>query len=153
MRGFGLSISLQISYYLFLMFSLVWLTSSDWNFHSNAFYRSGLVGRNFLNLTLSWEIFLSMPAVIDSFHRYSSLGWHMWSLRVCIKSIQAILASRGAILMSLHLYITWSFLFKAFHIHILFCTFNVGLYLIRNFLPGPIRYSVFSFSLDKDILL
>ena len=35
--------------------------------------------------------------VIVSFDVYSSLGWHLWSLRVCSTSVQALLGFRVSI--------------------------------------------------------
>jgi hypothetical protein len=50
--------------------------------------------------------------VIESFAGYSSLGWHLYSLRVCITSAQDLLAfivsgeKTGVILIGLPLYAT-----------------------------------------------
>ena len=62
--------------------------------------------------------------VIESFAGYSSLGWHLCSLRVCMTSAQDLLAfivsgeKSGVILIGLPLYVTWPFslisLFNAF---------------------------------------
>ena len=41
-----------------------------------------------INLVLSWNISM----VIESFAGYSSLGWHLCSLRVCMTSAQDLLA-------------------------------------------------------------
>jgi hypothetical protein len=70
--------------------------------------------------------------VIESFPGYSSLGWHLWSLRVCKTSVQDLLAFRVSVekldvtLILLPLYVTWPPLFLiAFNILSLFCTFSV----------------------------
>jgi hypothetical protein len=50
--------------------------------------------------------------VIEILARYSSLGWHLSSLSVCITSVQALLAylvsgeKSGVILIGLPLYVT-----------------------------------------------
>ena len=65
-----------------------------------------------VNLVLSWNILVSPSMVIESFAGYSSLGWHLCSLRVCITSVQDLLAfivsgeKSGVILISLPLYVT-----------------------------------------------
>ena len=45
-----------------------------------------------VNLVLSWKTLVSPCFVIESFSGYSSLGWHLCSLRVCITSVQDLLA-------------------------------------------------------------
>ena len=45
-----------------------------------------------VDLFLSWNILFSPPIVIKKFFRYSSLGWHLCSLRVCVTSVQDLLA-------------------------------------------------------------
>lgn len=51
--------------------------------------------------------------VIESFAKYKSLVWHLWSLTVCT-TVEALLSFRdsfgksGVILISLSLYATWS---------------------------------------------
>jgi hypothetical protein len=70
------------------------------------------VERYCVNLVLSWNTLVSPSMVIESFAGYSSLGWHLCSLRVCITSVQDLLGfivsgeKSGAILISLPLYIT-----------------------------------------------
>jgi hypothetical protein len=70
------------------------------------------VERYCVNLVLSWNILVSPSIVIDSFSGYSSLGWHLCSLRVCITSVQDHLAfvvsgeKSGVILIGLPLYVT-----------------------------------------------
>ena len=44
------------------------------------------------NLVLSWNTLVSSSMVIESFAGYSTLGWHLCSLRVCITSVQDLLA-------------------------------------------------------------
>jgi hypothetical protein len=70
------------------------------------------VGRYCVNLVLSWNTLVSPSMVIENFAGYSSLGWHLCSLSVCITSVQAILAfivsgeKSGVILIGLPLYVT-----------------------------------------------
>ena len=45
-----------------------------------------------VNLVLSWNTLVSPSMVIESFAGYSSLGWHLCSLRVYITSVQNLLA-------------------------------------------------------------
>ena len=55
---------------------------------------------------------VSPSVVIESFAGYSSLVWHLCSLRVCITSVQDLLAfivsgeKSGVILIGLPLYVT-----------------------------------------------
>ena len=69
--------------------------------------------------------------LIKSFAGYSSLGWHLCSLRVCMTSDQALLAfmvsveESSVILISLPLCVTWPFFLAAFNILSLLCAFNV----------------------------
>ena len=55
---------------------------------------------------------VSSSMVIESFAEYSSLGWHLCSLRICITSAQDLLAfivsgeKSGVILIGLPLYVT-----------------------------------------------
>ena len=73
--------------------------------------------------------FLSM--LIDNFAEYSTLGWNLCSLRVCMTSVQALLAcsvsveKSGVILIGLTLHITWSFSLAVFNILSLYCAFGV----------------------------
>ena len=68
--------------------------------------------RHCINLVLSWNILVSPSIVIESFAGYSSLGCHLCSLRVCITSVQDLLAfivsgeKSGVILIGLPLYVT-----------------------------------------------
>ena len=65
-----------------------------------------------MNLVLSWNTLVSPSMIIESFARYSSLGWHLCSLRVCITSVQDLLViivsieKSGVILVDLPLYVT-----------------------------------------------
>ena len=65
-----------------------------------------------MNLVLSWKSFVSPSKVIESLAGYSSLGWHLCSLSVCITSVQDLLAfivsgeKSGVILIGLPLYVT-----------------------------------------------
>jgi hypothetical protein len=70
------------------------------------------VERYYVNLDLSWNTLVSSSMVIESFAGYSSLGWHLFSLSVYIRSVQnplAFVVSReesGVILIGLPLYVT-----------------------------------------------
>ena len=65
-----------------------------------------------VNLVLSWKTLVSPSIVIESFAGYSSLGWHLCSLRVCMTFAQHLLAfivsgeKSGVILIGLPLYVT-----------------------------------------------
>jgi hypothetical protein len=50
------------------------------------------VERYCVNLFLSWNILVSPSMVIECFAGYSSLGWHLCSLSVCMTSMQNLLA-------------------------------------------------------------
>jgi hypothetical protein len=80
-------------------------------FFSGILCRAVLVDRC-LNLILSCHILVSPCIMIESFVGYSSLGWHLCSLRVCMTSVQALLAftvsgeKSGVILIDLPLYVS-----------------------------------------------
>ena len=63
-------------------------------------------------LVLLWNTLVSPSLVIECFAGYSSLGWHLCSLNVCITSFQDLLAfivsgeKSGIILIGLPLYVT-----------------------------------------------
>ena len=65
-----------------------------------------------VNLVLSWNTLVSPYMVIENFAGYSSLGWQLCSFRVCITSVQDLLAfiasgeKSGVILIGLPLYVT-----------------------------------------------
>ena len=65
-----------------------------------------------VNLVLSWNTLVSPFMAIESFVGYISLGWHLCSLRVCITSVQDLLAfivsgeKSGVILIGRPLYVT-----------------------------------------------
>ena len=65
-----------------------------------------------MNLVLLWSTLVSPSKVIESLAGYSSLGWHLCSLNVCITSVQNLLAftvsgeKPGVILIGLPLYVT-----------------------------------------------
>jgi hypothetical protein len=70
------------------------------------------VERYYVNLVLSWNILFSLSLLIESFAGYSTLGWPLFNLRVCMTSAQDLLAFRFSgeksvvILISLPLYVT-----------------------------------------------
>ena len=84
-----------------------------------------------VNLVLSWNILFSPSIVIESFTGYSSLSWHLCSLRVCMRSAQDLLGfmvsgeKSGVILIGLPLYVTWPYSLTAFNILSLFRAFGV----------------------------
>ena len=63
-----------------------------------------------INLVLSQNVLFSPSMVIESFVGYSSLGWHLCSFRVCMTSVQDLLAfivsgeKSGVILIGLPFY-------------------------------------------------
>jgi hypothetical protein len=65
-----------------------------------------------VNLLLSWSTLASPSTVIESYAGYNSLGWYLCSLRVCMTSVQDLLAfivsgeKSGVILIVLPLYVT-----------------------------------------------
>ena len=65
-----------------------------------------------MNLVLPWNTLVSASMVIESLAGYSSLGWHLCSLRVCITSVQDHLAfivsgeKSGVIQIGLPFYVT-----------------------------------------------
>ena len=65
-----------------------------------------------MNLVLSRNTFISLSKVIENVAGYSSLGWHLCSLRVFITSVQDLVAfilsgkKSGVILIGLLLYDT-----------------------------------------------
>ena len=65
-----------------------------------------------VNFVFSWNILVSPSMLIESFAGYSSLGWHLCSLRVSMTSAQDSLGfiisgeKSGVILIGLSLYDT-----------------------------------------------
>ena len=65
-----------------------------------------------MNLLLSWNTLVSPSTVFEILAGYSSLGWHLCSLSVCIISVQDLLAfivsgeKSGVIMIGLPLYVT-----------------------------------------------
>ena len=91
-----------------------------------------------MNLVLSWNSLVSPSMVIESFAGYSSLGWHLCSLRVCITSVQDLLVfivsveKSGEILIGLPLYVTWPSSLTAFNILSLFSAFVVLIIMFQE---------------------
>ena len=48
--------------------------------------------RYYVNLVLSLNILVSPSMMSESFAGYSSVGWHLCSLRICMRSAQDLLA-------------------------------------------------------------
>jgi hypothetical protein len=109
----------------------VQLSFSCWSFPSRIPCRIGLVDRYCLNLVLSWNNLLSRSMLIDSFAGYSSLGWHLCFLRVCMTSNHALPAfifsvgKSSVVWIGLSLYVTWPFPLAAFNILSFLCAFSV----------------------------
>jgi hypothetical protein len=76
--------------------------------------------------------------VIESFAGYGSLCWHLCYLRICVTSLQDLLAfivsgeNSGVILIGLPLYVTWLFSLTAFNILSLFCAFGVLTFMCQE---------------------
>jgi hypothetical protein len=88
------------------------------------------VERYCASLVLSWNILVSPSMVIESFAGYSSLGWHLCSLRVCMRSsynLAFIVSGEkfGIIVIGLPLYVTRPFPLITFNILSLFSVFDV----------------------------
>ena len=79
----------------FLAFSRVQFHPLCLCFPSIFLCRAGFVERYCVNLVLSWEILVFLPMVFESFAGYSSLDWHLCSLRVCMTSFQDLLKVSG----------------------------------------------------------
>ena len=68
--------------------------------------------RYWVNLVLSWSIWDFTSMVVESFARYSALGWHLFSLRVYMTTSQDLLhfivsdEKSGIIMIGLPLYVT-----------------------------------------------
>jgi hypothetical protein len=98
--------------------------------------RAGFVERYFVNLVLSWNTLVSSSMVTDSFVGYSSLGWHLCSLRVCMVFAQDLLAfivcgeKSDVILIGMPLYVPCPFSLTAFSIlcfvHLVFDYYVMG---------------------------
>ena len=100
-------------------------------FSSSILCWARMIDRYCLTLVLSRNILVSPSMLIVSFAGYSSLGWHLCSLRVCMTSNQALLTfsvsveKSAVILIGLPLYVTCPFSLAAFNILSLFCAFSV----------------------------
>ena len=87
------------------------------------------VGVFLLALSLVLGFWLGIGEIL-CFAGYSSLGWHSWSLNVCIMLEQDLLAfivsieKSIVILISLSLYVTWHFSL-VFFLYSVFCMFSV----------------------------
>jgi hypothetical protein len=63
-------------------------------FSSIILCRVEFVKRYSISFVLSWKILVSLSMVIESFVGYSSLGWYLCSLMVCVTSSQDLLDFR-----------------------------------------------------------
>ena len=128
----------------YLAFSRVNFLSLYWCFPPIILCRAVFVDRYWVNLVLSCNILVSPSMVIESFAGYSSFGWHLCPLRICMRSAQELLAfivsgeKSAVILIGLPLYVTWPFSLTAFNIlcleHLLFWLLCDGKY----FCSGPV---------------
>ena len=81
-------------------------------FHLFFLRRAGFVERYCVNLVLLWNTLVFPSMITESFTGYSSLGWHLYSLRICMTYVQDLLAfivsfeKSGVILIGLPLYVT-----------------------------------------------
>jgi hypothetical protein len=114
-------------YFLFFFF-----LGCSFSLHVGVFLcRARLVERYCLNLVLSRNILVPPSMVIENFAGYSSLGWHVCFLRVCMTFVQDFLSFKvsvektSAILIGMSLYVTWPFPLTVFNIHSLLCAFSV----------------------------
>ena len=105
---------------------------------------------NCVNLVWSWNILVSPSMLIETFAGYSNLGWHLWYLWICMRSSQELWAfihsceNAEVILISLTLYVTWSFSVTALNIS-LFTAFDVLIILCQGyFLYCSTLFEVFS---------
>ena len=106
-RGFHPCIGfflLLLLFLLFVLFSFVFCYYS---------LKGWIPGKIMCEFGLVLEYFFFSPStVFESLSGYSSLGWHLCSLRVCITSVQDLLAfivsgeKSGIILIGLPLYVT-----------------------------------------------
>lgn len=65
------------------------VTSMVLSFLSSIFCRARFVYRYCLYMTVPWTILFYLSLVIEHFAAYSSLVWHLWSVRVWKISVQA----------------------------------------------------------------
>ena len=76
--------------------------------------------------------------MIENFAEYNSLGWHPWSLNICITLDQDLLAfivsneKSGVILIGLPFRVTWSFSFAVLNVLSLFCVLSVLIIMWRG---------------------
>jgi hypothetical protein len=90
---------------------------------------AGSLERYCVNLVLSWNTLVFLSMALESFAGFTSLGWHLCSLRFCLTFVQVLLAyigsgeNSGAILIGLSLYVACPFSLTAFNILSLFSAF------------------------------
>jgi hypothetical protein len=71
-----------------------------------------IYGKTLDKFDLSWNMLFSPSMVIESFAGYSSLSWHLCSIRVCVTTARDLLAFRVSveksdiILIGLPVYVT-----------------------------------------------
>ena len=74
---------LLTDYFIFLKYSF---PPCDGLFHLLPFVGLDFMEIYCVNLALSCNILLSPSMLIESFARYNSLDWHLFSLKVCMTS-------------------------------------------------------------------
>lgn len=90
MVGVCSTFDLLVWNYLILVFSWVGLSSLGWSFPSSTFCRVAFVNRYCLNLILLWNVLFSSYTILESFARYGSLPWHLWSFTLCRTSVKVL---------------------------------------------------------------
>jgi hypothetical protein len=102
-------VSILISWFFFVVVSLLVLKLFFFfNYPLQGWFNGSIMFK--FAFLMEYLGFLSM--VIENFVGYSSLGWHLCSLRVCMTSAQEFLSFRvsvgksGVILIGLPLYVT-----------------------------------------------
>ena len=98
-----------------------------------------------LNFVLSWNILFYPSIVNEHFAGYSSLGWHLYSFRVCKTFVQNLLDFRvsdeelSVILIGLPLYFTCPFpleilIFFLYSVHLVFWLFcdKIIFFLVKS---------------------
>ena len=82
-------------------------------------------------------ILFSPSMVIESLAGYSSLSWHLCSLRICMTSDQHLMSFVASVEKSVRilrvppLYVTWLFSLAAFNILSFFCEFSVLIIMLQ----------------------
>ena len=81
------------------------------------------------------NILFSSSIMLESIAGYNSLGWHLWSLRVCSIFVQALLVFRVSIEKSQVILISWPFSVAVLNSISLVCMFTVLIIIWQWGLP------------------